>query len=74
MSVAAPTTRSADATIPSTTLLTSSSPYLCWRISISHTPAIAIGTLPTASHRAIPRWTVLCLRWRQAPAVLVTAP
>src|SRR4029079_1785293 len=41
------------------------------RISIRHTPAIAIGTLPTASQRAIPRCTVWCLRWRPAPAGFV---
>ena len=67
-----PTTSRAPPSIPSTSA-SRSSPYFCWSSSITQTPAIADGTLPTASQKASPLWTVPSFRCFQPPTVLVTA-
>ena len=71
-SVIAPTTSRQEARIANT-VSSRSSPSLSLRMSSTQTPAIAEGTLPTAIHQVSGMFTVFSFRWRQPPAVLVTA-
>ena len=71
-STSVPTTTRAIASIVNT-VLSSESPYCRCSSSMTQTPVIEAGTLPTASHSASLRFTVLSRKCRHPPTVFVTA-